>query len=56
MSEINNIEEIPKDNFPINLKFIHKHQREEPIITAKYKDGTYHKGSFMEIVILILTL
>ena len=22
------------------------YQRSEPIITAKYKDGTYHKGSF----------
>ena len=25
---------------------IQKYQRSEPIITAKYKDDTYHKGSF----------
>ena len=46
MSEINDIEEIPKGTFPINLKFFQKYQRLDPIIRAKYKDGTYHKCSF----------
>ena len=45
MSELNDIEEIPEGGFPINLIMIKK-QREEPSITAKYKDGTYHKGYF----------
>ena len=48
MSEFNDIDEIPEGTFPINLKFIQKHQRSEPIITAKYKDDTYHKGYFCE--------
>ena len=46
MSEIKDIEEIPEGTFPINLKLIHKYQRLGPSITAKYKDGTHHKGSF----------
>ena len=46
MSEINDIEEIPKGDFSINLKLIQKYQRQEPIIISKYKNGTYHKGSF----------
>ena len=46
MSEINDIEEIPEGNFPINLKLVQKYQQVEPIITAKYNEGTYHKGSF----------
>ena len=46
MSEINDIEEIPEGNFTINLKLTPKHQRAEPSIIDKYKDGTYHKGSF----------
>ena len=46
MSEINDTEEIYEGTFPINLKFIQKYQRTEPSIKAKYKDGTYHKGSF----------
>ena len=56
MSEINDIEEIPQDNFPINLKLIQIHQREEPIITAKYKHGMYHKFCFVEELIFILNL
>ena len=48
MSEINDIEEIPEDTFPINLKLIQKHKRSKPSITAKHKDGTYHKSSFLE--------
>ena len=46
MSEINDTKGIHEVTFPINLKFIQKHQQQEPSITDKYKDGTYHKGSF----------
>ena len=46
MSDINDIEEIPEGTVPINLKLVHKYQWSEPSLTAKYKDGTYHKGSF----------
>ena len=46
MSEINDIKELPGSNFPINLKLIKTYQWSEPIILAKYKNGTYHKGSF----------
>ena len=46
MSEINDTEEIPEGNFPVDLKLIQKYQREEPRITAKYKYGMYHKGYF----------
>ena len=46
MSEINDIEEIPECNLPINLKLIQNYQQLEPSIKAKYKDDTYHKGSF----------
>ena len=46
MSEINDIEELHEGIFPINLKLIQKQQSEESRITAKYNDGTYHKGSF----------
>ena len=46
MSKTNDIEEIPEGTFPINLKLIQKYQRPEHSITAKYKDGTYHKESF----------
>ena len=50
MSEINDIEEIPEGTFPINLKITHEYQGVESSITAKYKDGTYHKGSFRGVV------
>ena len=56
LSEINDTEELPEDNFPININLIAKHQREEPSIIAKYQDSTYHKVFFMEVVILILIL
>ena len=46
MSEINDIEEQPEDNYPIKLKYIQKYQRSEGIITAKYRNGTHHKGYF----------
>ena len=46
MSEINKIEELPEDTFLINIKLIQKYKQEEPIVMAKYKDGTYHEGYF----------
>ena len=46
MSETNDIEDLTEGTFPINLKLIQKYQRAEPSIIAKYKDGTYNKGSF----------
>ena len=46
MSEINDTEELPEGYFPIDLKLIQKHQRLEPSILAKHKNGTYHKGYF----------
>ena len=46
MSKINDIKEIPEGTFPINLNLIQKYQRSEPGLIAKYKNGTYHKGSF----------
>ena len=46
MSEINDTKEIPEGIFPINLRLTQKHQRSEPSIKVKYKDGTYHKGYF----------
>ena len=49
MSEINNTDELPKDNSPINLKLIQKYQRTEPSIGSKYKDGMFHKSSLREV-------
>ena len=46
LSKINDTEEMPEGNFLINLKLIQKYQRLEPSTRAKYKYGTYHKGSF----------
>ena len=46
MLEINDTEEIPEGNFPINLKLIAKYQHMESRIMAKYNYGTHHKGSF----------
>ena len=46
MSEINYIEELPEGTFPIYLKLIQKYQHPEPSLMSKYKNGTYHKGSF----------
>ena len=56
MSEFNDIDEIPEGTFPINLKFIQKHKREEASITDKYKYGTYHKGYFRGGINIDLTL
>ena len=39
-------QKLPEGTLPINLNLIQKYQREEPIITAKYKYGMYHKGYF----------
>ena len=46
MSQINDTEELPEGTFTINLISIQKYQQSEPSIIAKYKNGTYHKGSF----------
>ena len=46
MSEINDIEQIPKGDFTIILKLIARYQRTEPGLMAKYKYGMYHIGSF----------
>ena len=56
MSEINDIEELPEGNFPINLKLIQKYQRSEPSIRSKYKHGAYHKGYFRGVSIIDLKL
>ena len=46
VSEINNIKELHEGTFTINLKWIQKYQRLEAIMIAKYKNGTYHRGTF----------
>ena len=46
MSEINDTEETPAGNFPTDLKLTAQYQRTEPILMAKYKEGTYQKNSF----------
>ena len=46
MPEINYTKELPEGNLPNNLKLITKYQWRKPILMAKYKDGTYHKGDF----------
>ena len=56
MSEINDIEETPEGNFPINLNIIAKYQRTEPSLMAKYEDSMYHKVYILEVLILILSL
>ena len=56
MSEINDKEEIREGTYSINLKLIAKYLRTEFIITAKYKDGRYHKVFLVNKVIHILTL
>ena len=42
----NKAEELPEGIFPINGITIKKYKWSEPSIIAKYKYGTYHKGSF----------
>ena len=56
MSEINDIEELPEGNFPINLKLIAKYQRQEPSIREKYKNGKYHKGYFRGVINIDINL
>ena len=46
MPEINDIEELPEGTFTVNLKLIQIYKWSEPIIIAKYRDGTNHKGYF----------
>ena len=46
MSETNDTEELSEGTFPINLKLIQKYQCAELSIIARYKNGTYPKGSF----------
>ena len=56
MPEINDNEEIPEGNFPINLKLIKEYQRKEPSLMDKYKDGTHHKGYFGSGIIIDINL
>ena len=56
MSEINDNEEIPEGNFPINLKLIKEYQWIEPSLMDKYKYGTYHKGSLFEGIYIDINL
>ena len=56
MSEINDIEEIPEGYFPIHLKLIQQHHHKDPILMAKYTEGTYHKGCFCGGSNIYLTL
>ena len=53
---MNDTEELPEGTFPINLKFIQKYQQTKPSIKDEYTYGTYHKGSFGGVVILVLNL
>ena len=39
MSEINDTREIPEDDFHVNLELIGEHQRKNPRLMAKYKEG-----------------
>ena len=36
MSEINEIEELPEGNFPINLKLTNQYQLQDPRLMAEY--------------------
>ena len=56
VSEINDTEEIPEGNFPINLKLIQRYQLSEPSITSKYEDGKYHKGYFRGVSNMYISL
>ena len=56
VSEINDLEEIPEGTSPINLKLIAKYQRTEPSLMAKFKYGTFHKGSFRGGIKIFLTI
>ena len=56
MSEINDTEELYEGTFLISWKLIPKYQQTESSIKAKYKDGMYHNGSFLGVLIFILNL
>ena len=56
MPKINDNEEIPEGNFPINLRLIKEYQWTEPRLMDKYKDGTYHKGCFYEWIDIDINL
>ena len=43
MSQTNDTKEIPKGDFPVILNLVDQHQRKDPILMAKYKEGIYHK-------------
>ena len=46
VSEINDTEELPEGNFPINLKLIYLYQPIDTSLMAKYTSGAYQKGYF----------
>ena len=56
MSEINDIEESSKSNYPNNFKWIDQYQRKDLRLMAKYKTGYYKRALFVEEVIAILLL
>ena len=56
MSEINDTKELPEGIFPINYKLIDQYQIKGPRLKAKYKMGTYQKGSFCGVSHLDLHL
>ena len=56
LSEINDTEELPEGDFPINLKLTDQYQRKYPSLMAKYNMDTCKTVSFVEEVIDILTL
>ena len=41
VSEMNDIKELPEDNFPINLKSIDQYQQKEPTLMDKYQKYIY---------------
>ena len=51
VSEINDSEEIPEHNFPVNLKLTKQYQWKYPRLLAKYKEGKHQKVIFVELVI-----
>ena len=56
--EINDTEELPEGNFPVNLKLINQYQWKYPSLMAKYNMGTYNKGflcggSNMDLILII---
>ena len=49
MSEINDIEEIPEDVFPIHLTLIDHYEQKQPILMAKYNECIYKTGYICEV-------